>query len=330
MNPKKRKPAPEADVFPSSERWGVERAMSHRPLTVDENATVWDVCSLMKQHSSGQVFVVAKGTRLAPGELPPEPVGVFTERDLIRLVVEHPEQVSTMKMSQAMTGPVMSLDVGEDLQHAYNLMILLRVRRLPILEKGRLVGVVTRGRVMEAQRQRLVEMETENQELEEQLVHDPLTGLANRVLFEKVIEREIAHVERHGGYVGILMIDIDHFKRVNDTYGHPVGDVVLRQVTGLLRDTVRRADLLARIGGEEFAVIVSQKSRPDLKKLGDKLRLRIAGESYGEGRERFPVTISIGAKFYDKKMAGRSGLMKAADKNLYQAKQTGRNKVVGP
>ena len=317
-------------MFPEDQEWSVERIMHREPLAVSEDETVLEVCSLMNHSKTGQVMVVPREWKPRPGELPPEPLGIFTERDLIRAVVEHREKLPDLKMADVMTAPCMTMDLHEGLQHAFNLMLLLRVRRLPVIDKGRLVGLVTRGRVMEAQRQRVAKLEADNQSLEEQLVHDPLTGLANRVLFQQVIDREIKRFERHGGHLGLLMLDIDHFKRVNDTYGHLTGDVVLRQVTSVLRETVRTADLLARIGGEEFAVIISQRRKPDLHRLADKLRKRVEEETYGEGNVRLNVTISIGAKFYEKGMGGRSDLMKKADENLYQAKQTGRNKTVGP
>jgi diguanylate cyclase (GGDEF)-like protein len=299
-----------------------------RPLAVPEDVPILDVCERMAAGRIGQVVVVPRGWKAAsPLDEPPAPVGIFTERDLIRAFAQHRAKVLEMKVGELMSSPVVTVPPEEDIQDVADLMTLMRIRRLPVVQDGRTVGMLTRGRVMEAQSRRLALMERENADLAERVVHDPLTGLANRVLFERVLDRELAKAWERGGGVGVLMLDIDHFKRVNDTYGHPIGDLVLRQLADVLRATLRRADLPARVGGEEFAVVLPMYGRIEPFSAAEKLRQAVELASFGDPSEPFHITVSIGCA------VGRSGetpaqLVAAADKALYRAKESGRNKVV--
>jgi diguanylate cyclase len=159
------------------------------------------------------------------------------------------------------------------------------------------------------------------------VVHDALTGLANRVLFDRVLERELLRSADRGGSVGVLMLDLDHFKRVNDTYGHPVGDIVLRQLADVLRDTLRRADLAARVGGEEFAVVLPMQGHVQPQVAAEKIRTAVEHAVFGEPSDPLRLTISIGCATA---LPGERGevLLKRADVALYRAKSEGRNRVV--
>ncbi len=305
----------------------VRSLMTQNPLAVPETSTVLQVCETMAQSRLGQVIVVEKDWRpRARFDLPPEPLGIFTERDLIRAFATHHENVLGMKVGDVMTSPVMTLPPDDDIQHAADLMILMRIRRIPVVEKGKTVGILTRGKVMEAQARRLAKVERENQVLEDRVVHDPLTGLANRVLFWEVLRRETEKARAKGGSVCVLMLDIDYFKKVNDTYGHPVGDLVLRQFSNILRDSLRRADLPARVGGEEFGVVLLG-GMDDAKQVAEKIRKNIESDAFGENDDTFRLTVSIGVAAWDIKETHLEPVVKAADEALYRAKQAGRNRV---
>jgi diguanylate cyclase (GGDEF)-like protein len=255
-------------------------------------------------------------------------MGIFTERDLIRAFAAHREKVLGMSVGEVMTSPVVTVGPQDDIQHAADLMMLMRIRRIPVVENGHTVGLLTRGKVMEAQAQRYAALQRKNDALEERVVHDPLTGLANRVLFEEVLRRETGRASTRGGDVTLLMLDLDHFKKVNDTYGHPVGDTVLRQFSGVLRSVLRRADLPARVGGEEFAVVLTQ-ALPDAMLVAEKIRKAVSEEAFGEQADAFRLTVSIGAAPWKPSLPGPEALIKAADEALYEAKRSGRNKVAG-
>ena len=308
--------------------WQVKAVMQHRPLAVPEGESVLLVCGRMAESRIGQVLVVDAGWKPASVlDLPPEPKGIFTERDLIRAFATHQGKVLDMTVGELMTSPVVSVSPEEDLGDVADLMTLMRIRRMPVVEEGKTVGLLTRGRVMDAQSRRLAQVELQNEALEERVVHDPLTGLANRVLFDRVLTREIARAKEKGGAVSMLMLDLDHFKKVNDTYGHPVGDVVLRQLADVLRRTLRRADLPARVGGEEFSVVLTQgDAEPSI--VAEKLRVAVERETFGEASEPLRLTISIGCATWKDWMKEPADLVKATDQAMYKAKGSGRNKVV--
>jgi diguanylate cyclase (GGDEF)-like protein len=315
-------------VSDPNQDWRVRAFMLARPLAVPENATVLSVCETMAEGHIGQVLVVDKDWRpRAKMDMPPEPLGIFTERDLIRAFAAHREHVLGMAVSEVMTSPVSWVEPEEDIEQVGDLMNLLRIRRMPVVEKGKTVGMLTRGRMMDAMSRKLAVMERANEALEERVVHDALTGLANRVLFDRVLERELLRSEDRGGSVGVLMLDLDHFKRVNDTYGHPVGDIVLRQLADVLRETLRRADLAARVGGEEFAVVLPMQGHVAPQVAAEKIRTAVEHAVFGEAAEPLRITISIGCATAKPGERGES-LLKRADTALYRAKGEGRNRVV--
>jgi len=165
-----------------------------------------------------------------------------------------------------------------------------------------------------------------------QAATDGLTGLPNRRAFVEKLDEMLHRAARFGTPVSLLMLDVDHFKKVNDTYGHPVGDQVLRRLAGLLTESIREAvDLAARFGGEEFAVLLENTSMDGALNLGERLRAGLEAETFihmeGSQATQFHVTMSIGVASYPE--AGDAMvLVGRADEALYQAKETGRNQVV--
>ena len=155
---------------------------------------------------------------------------------------------------------------------------------------------------------------------------DPLTGLQNRRYFDDALAQYMDEFSRIERPLGIMILDIDHFKSINDTYGHDVGDEVIKALSNTIRDYTRYHDIAARIGGEEFAVVAPNVTPEDLDKLANRLRLAVSGLTFNVGNVRLRVTISIGIAMWDCKESG-SALYKRADSNLYNAKRTGRNRV---
>lgn len=155
---------------------------------------------------------------------------------------------------------------------------------------------------------------------------DALTGLANRRAFDEELARRYLDFQRHGPPFSIIMVDVDHFKRFNDTYGHQAGDEVLRSVAKILRQNSREADMVARYGGEEFAVVCPGASADSVKVRADRLRRAVASKSFSFGAEQVCVTVSMGiAQLRD----GETGcaLVERSDAAMYASKQAGRNCV---
>jgi len=157
-------------------------------------------------------------------------------------------------------------------------------------------------------------------------IRDDLTGLHNRRYLNERLLEEIEKSHRYGGSLSLLIGDIDHFKLINDQYGHPAGDMVLRLVAGVFVRELRRSDLIARYGGEEFAVVLLDCSQERAKKIAEELR-RAVGEAALPGLGETRVTISFGGVSLTKDTTTLEGLIGRADKALYSAKAQGRNRV---
>lgn len=159
--------------------------------------------------------------------------------------------------------------------------------------------------------------------------HDDLTGLGNRRLLRIRLEDELHRAERFGQTVSVLAIDIDHFKALNDRHGHPTGDASLRKLAGLMTRNLRRIDTIARIGGEEFVVLLPRTTLAEAAQVGDKLRSIVELTEFpgGEGQPEGMLTISVGAASLRSDETGAE-LLARADTALYEAKDQGRNCVV--
>ncbi len=153
---------------------------------------------------------------------------------------------------------------------------------------------------------------------------DALTGLYNRHYFGRIAERQIEEAKRSGRSLALLMCDIDHFKDINDRYGHPVGDEALKAVATALRTASRATDLVARFGGEEFVILSVGESEPGYRAYAEKLRKAVEGLRMDGG---FSLTISIGVAVCRKGM-GLGDVLRKSDEALYAAKNGGRNMVV--
>jgi two-component system cell cycle response regulator len=155
---------------------------------------------------------------------------------------------------------------------------------------------------------------------------DPLTGLYNRRFLDGHLAQAVEHSARNARPLCVLVLDIDHFKQINDTFGHDVGDEVLRQFADRLRSSLRASDLAARIGGEEFALLLPDTDLSSAQGAAERLRRTIEAEPFLIHGQAIPVTSSLGLSTLDGE--GPRVLMKRADVALYEAKRTGRNRVV--
>lgn len=169
--------------------------------------------------------------------------------------------------------------------------------------------------------------------LEHQSITDALTGLYNRRHLDQRIADEYATARRYQHPLSVLMIDIDHFKRLNDTHGHQAGDLALQHISRLLLDSIREVDIAARYGGDEFLVITPNTAIADARKLAERIRTRIESHALelakaGQHRQVLRITASIGAAELASGMPSGEQLIKCADEALYQAKNSGRNRTI--
>lgn len=158
--------------------------------------------------------------------------------------------------------------------------------------------------------------------------HDELTGLYNRSQLKQFFTQEIENSESNDEKLSVIVLDIDWFKQVNDTYGHSCGDEVLRLVANLIRVSVREDDSAFRIGGEEFCVILPSTSIKKAKEVAERIRMQVAEELYEFGTEKISITISCGVAESKHDNETNLNLLKIADHRLYAAKNKGRNQVI--
>ncbi len=171
------------------------------------------------------------------------------------------------------------------------------------------------------------ELQSVLRQMEEKAVRDELTGLYNRHQFSETLHVQMNVAQGSQRPLGVLIMDVDHFKKVNDTYGHLAGDEVLRAFKGIPENCLRKADFLARYGGEEFVVLLPNTDYPTLVEVAERIRTFIGSLIFDDIAKDFGITISIGATHYRDRETAEE-MMERTDKSLYQAKNNGRNQLV--
>jgi diguanylate cyclase (GGDEF)-like protein/PAS domain S-box-containing protein len=211
------------------------------------------------------------------------------------------------------------------LHHADGHRIPVLLRTSPIRdESGAIVGAVESFSDNTA----LLRTRRRVSRLEQTILLDPLTGIGNRRFIEMRLQSALSEYQQHRIPLAALFIDIDHFKNVNDKFGHNTGDRVLRMIADTIRINIRLDDTVARWGGEEFVVLLAGVDREGAINVAEKLRLLIENSQLQPGTEIVKVCVSIGvamARFED----DQASLLRRADQNMYQSKLAGRNRVSG-
>jgi diguanylate cyclase (GGDEF)-like protein/PAS domain S-box-containing protein len=199
---------------------------------------------------------------------------------------------------------------------------LVETTKVPMFtDSGELLGVLGIARDI-TERKRL------EAELLEMATTDFLTGLSNRRHFMTRMQDELARVNRRDTLqVAVLMLDIDHFKRINDRHGHAAGDAVLKQFAVIIGAELRIVDSVGRVGGEEFAILLSGTDRGGAHTFAERLREKIARALFQQDGEKIPVTVSIGITVMNTQDASINEVLQRADAALYTAKESGRNRV---
>lgn len=172
---------------------------------------------------------------------------------------------------------------------------------------------------------------TELQRMTEELLHmsqtDPLTGIANRRLLMRALEEEYSRARRYGHHLSVLMLDLDHFKQINDRHGHATGDAVLKEFVRIVMPEIRASDCFARMGGEEFTILLPESSLSSARQLAERLCRDVAALTFNSPQGVFGVTVSIGVAVLGDNDESPEHLINRADRCLYAAKSEGRNRV---
>ncbi len=174
-----------------------------------------------------------------------------------------------------------------------------------------------------------IELQKTKEKLRQLSITDGLTGLYNYRYFKEQLMQELNRARRHNLSVSLIMMDIDHFKYYNDTNGHPAGDLVIKNIAGLLKENIRNIDVAARYGGEEFALVLTETNKESAGIVAEKIRKLIKDYSFDreESQPIGKITISTGVATFPADAQDFKSLVNMADKRLYRAKQAGRNVV---
>lgn len=181
--------------------------------------------------------------------------------------------------------------------------------------------------INEAMKQQLERVEILQEKLREEAIQDHLTGLYNRRYLHEILRHALPHAEQEQSNIAFILFDIDYFKKLNDTYGHAIGDEVLRAFSKTLQENIRKGDILFRFGGEEFLLLISDATREDVTRRVDALRLIVAASFFVSADTSIRVTISAGIATFPEDDRTMDALFKVADRRLYRAKEAGRNRI---
>ena len=284
-------------------------------LSVDNDATLKEVADFMNSHKTSVVLVRNKNHGY---------IGVVTDADFTHKVAVKEYSVNTTTIESIMSAPIKAVDGSMFMADANGIIRQSGIRHLAVTENGEFIGLLSAMNFFEYYK-----------DVEEHLsnlaVHDGLTGIYNRRYFDETLAREWKRTMREKAPLSLIMLDIDYFKKYNDTYGHQAGDECLRQVATTISGALRRpADMAARYGGEEFVVVLPNLKLEDSAKFGETIRAKIEAlkmEHKQSDANPF-ITVSLGiASVVPSSISSYEELVGAADKALYSAKNKGRNRV---
>jgi diguanylate cyclase (GGDEF)-like protein len=253
-----------------------------------------------------------------------KPAGIITESDILRAVHESNGNITGKNAGSVMASPIISLSPDENVENAALLMSTNRIRRVPVVDNGKLAGLLSYRDLTEDMRKTYYMLD---EMIENRANKDALTGLFNRGYGMEQLKYHFELSKRIKMLLAVYLFDLDHFKEINDTYGHLCGDRVLKTAAHIIRDCARSVDIVSRYGGEEF-MITGFTAGPDAACiLPERIRKNLAKtEFYFEGK-KMATTISAGVALWSEKYRSAEELLQKADTALYEAKKAGRNRV---
>ena len=282
---------------------------------VEEGSTLKEVASFMSSNSTPVVLVRNKDF---------DYIGIVTESDFTRKVVVNEYSINTTTIESIMSSPVKTIKGSTTMAEANNKMLNSGIRHLVVVEKKEHVGLLSALNFFDY-------FKNVEEYLSDLAVNDGLTGIHNRRYFDEILYVEWKRMKREKSTLSLIMLDIDYFKKYNDTYGHQAGDECLIKVATALADCLRRpADLVARYGGEEFVIVLPNVNLDDTTKFSEMIRAEIEALKIEHKLSSISpfITASLGvASTLPSNDSSHEILLQNADKALYNAKIGGRNCV---
>ena len=285
-------------------------------LVEREHASVWTIHPHQSLRETARAMTTHNVGALAVTDDDDDLVGIISERDLSRAIGEHEGDVGIKPVSLMMTRCLVTCTANDDIGDVLALMRSHRIRHILVVEGQHLFGMFSIRELTQAYEMVKIQADT-----------DSLTGLPNRRCFVETLSKEVSRCTRYGRVLSLAMIDIDHFKQVNDKYGHDAGDKVLETFAALFVNQFRNVDWVGRLGGEEFAAEFPETDLDGAKVACERLLQKIRATEVQVGAQHICATVSIGLTQLDSPNATGSDLLKRADQLLYQAKARGRNRI---
>ncbi|MFC1585278.1 diguanylate cyclase [Fibrobacterota bacterium] len=285
-------------------------------VTVSHNAPLGDAADLMMENRIG-CLIVMRGRKAA---------GILTERDFVKLVKHDYARSLRLIVDDIISGRLITVTPETTAFEAFSILDTYNIKRLPVVEKGLLKGLITLRQILVYSRNTLIDMLETTRTLKREADIDDLTGTYNKRYLLRRLKQEFDRSRHYGFRICIIFMDIDFFKRVNDTYNHSAGDYILRTISKILRQNIRNTDILSRFGGEEFVIITPYTKTFEASYLANKLRVSVEDFPFSYRKHALKLTISAGVASLSSVKTIRQALERA-DKALYRAKKTGRNRV---
>lgn len=292
--------------------------MSRDVLRAFKDEKILSVVERLQKHRIGAMVIIDKETR---------PIGILTERDIIRGLVAYKDKLLEKDAQDIMSAPVLTIGPEQDIESAATLMSLNRIRRVPVTKDEKLVGLISYRDIANSLRKSYSDLAKKTETLEEKVNRDSLTGLYNKGYLNDSLRHHFEISKREGNSMAIMFIDIDHFKKINDTWGHQCGDYILKELSGLMVDRTRAVNIIGRFGGEEFMIISPFGDYKSTPSFAERLRSTVEEHGFFWDGNKIPVKISIGVAVWSPSVKSPAELVRQADKALYKAKNSGRNKV---
>jgi len=284
--------------------------------------------------------VVRKGVRISPATGLAKEIEEFfdrqktehqfleEEKDIVKIMVLEVAEIITSMLSNSSGFETSIGTCAKNIKSANNIQDILKLKDVFLgeMQKVRKHSHTLNDELAEHKKNSTLLAEKLEQSQAQALV-DPLTNVLNRSAYNLKMVQLTHEFKRYNEEWALLMLDIDHFKKFNDDFGHKLGDKVLKSVAGTVRDTIRVSDQIFRYGGEEFVVVLSRINAKTATKLAEKICRQVEKDYYVDGDKKLQVTISIGGAIITKDDTEMS-LFERADKSMYRAKNNGRNQVV--
>lgn len=300
--------------------------LGRRARWIEQDLSTKEVLDEMRNSASDSVIIVEDK----------KPIGIFTTKDIMRIIRKNSNLDLPIKAH--MSSPVESMSIGGSVKEALEFLKQKHFKRVVVVdEMGNMAGVVTQKELIsltyskwaifmkEHQEELNLINETlisKNKKIEQLASRDPLTNLYNRYKFSQLFDSLYETMSQNSSKMSLILIDIDYFKKINDTYGHNVGDEVLVQISELIRRLLRESDVVGRWGGEEFVVLLPLANLENALNIADQIRGLIEGQT----AHPFKITASFGVTEV-KESDDLKSVIDRADTALYEAKESGRNRI---